>query len=128
MAAWGLLCGDRVARITTHILDISRGTAAAGVGIELFRINAGMRQLVSTAVTNHDGRTAEPLLSSPLLPDAVFELVFHAGPYFHSLGVPLTDPPFLDRVVIRFGVSGKAGSYHVPLLLSPYGYSTYRGS
>lgn len=117
-----------MARITTHVLDQSRGIAAAGVGVELYRISGGSRQLVCTAVTNHDGRTAEPLFSSPVLPDAVFELVFHAGPYFHSLGVPLTDPPFLDRVVIRFGVSGTAGSYHVPLLLSPYAYSTYRGS
>jgi 5-hydroxyisourate hydrolase len=117
-----------VAQISTHILDLSRGTPAAGVGVELYRIAGGVRHLVSSAVTNADGRTAEPLLREPVLPDAIFELVFHAGPYFHSLGLPLTDPPFLDRVVIRFGVAGKAGSYHVPLLLSPYGYSTYRGS
>jgi 5-hydroxyisourate hydrolase len=117
-----------VARITTHILDVSRGAPAAGVGVELYRITNGANQLVSSAVTNPDGRTTEPLLAEPVLPDGVFELVFHAGSYFHSLGLPLTDPPFLDRVVIRFGVSSKAGSYHVPLLLSPYGYSTYRGS
>ncbi len=117
-----------MARISTHILDVSRGAPAAGVGVELYRVTGDTRQLVSSGVTNADGRTAEALLSEPVLPDGVFELVFHAGPYFHSLGVPLTDPPFLDRVVIRFGVAGKAGSYHVPLLLSPYGYSTYRGS
>jgi 5-hydroxyisourate hydrolase len=117
-----------VARISTHILDVSRGTPAAGVGVELYRVTDGSRQLVSSGVTNADGRTTEPLLSEPSLPDGVFELVFHAGPYFEALGIPLTDPPFLDRVVIRFGVADKAGSYHVPLLLSPYGYSTYRGS
>jgi 5-hydroxyisourate hydrolase len=117
-----------VSRITTHILDVSRGAPAAGVGVELYRITGVARHLVSSAVTNADGRTAEPLLVEPVLPDAVFELVFHAGPYFQALGLPLTDPPFLDRVVIRFGVAGKSGSYHVPLLLSPYGYSTYRGS
>ena len=117
-----------MARITTHVLDVSRGAPASGIGVELYRVAAGVRHLVSTSVTNADGRTAEPLLTEVVLPDGVFELVFHAGPYFHSLGVPVTDPPFLDRVVIRFGVAGKAGSYHVPLLLSPYGYSTYRGS
>ena len=117
-----------MARITTHILDTCHGRPADGVGVELFRIVAGARQLLSTAVTDKDGRTAEPLLSAPVLPDGVYELVFHSGPYFHSLGLRLTDPPFLDRVVIRFGVAGKSGSYHVPLLLSPYGYSTYRGS
>lgn len=117
-----------MARITTHVLDVSRGAPASGIGVELYRVTAGARHLVSTSVTNADGRTAEPLLTESVLPDAVFELVFHAGPYFHSLGVPVTDPPFLDRVVIRFGVAGKAGSYHVPLLLSPFGYSTYRGS
>jgi 5-hydroxyisourate hydrolase len=117
-----------VAQISTHILDLSRGAPAAGVGVELYRVTSSTRHLVSSAVTNADGRTAEPLLREPVLPDGIFELVYHAGPYFHSLGVPLTDPPFLDRVVIRFGVSGKAGNYHVPLLLSPYGYSTYRGS
>jgi 5-hydroxyisourate hydrolase len=117
-----------VARITTHILDVSRGAPAAGVGVELYRIAGVERHSVSSTVTNADGRTAEPLLLEPVLTDGVYELVFHAGPYFHALGLPLTDPPFLDRVVIRFGVSGKSGSYHVPLLLSPYGYSTYRGS
>lgn len=117
-----------MARISTHILDQSRGTPAAGVGVELYRITAGARHLVSSAVTNADGRTSEALLTAPALPDGVYELVFHTGPYFHSIGAPLTDPPFLDRVVIRFGVEGKSGSYHVPLLLSPYGYTTYRGS
>jgi 5-hydroxyisourate hydrolase len=117
-----------VAHISTHILDVSRGAPAGGIGVELYRIAGDQRHLVSSAVTNADGRTAEPLLVEPVLPDGVFELIFHAGPYFHSFDVPLTDPPFLDRVVIRFGVSSKAGSYHVPLLLSPYGYSTYRGS
>jgi 5-hydroxyisourate hydrolase len=96
--------------------------------VELYRVTGDQRELVSTALTNADGRTAGPLFAADVLPDGVFELLFHAGPYFHARGVPLTDPPFLDRVVIRFGVSGKTGNYHVPLLLSPYGYITYRGS
>ena len=78
-------------------------------------------------MTNGDGRTASPLLAAAEDAGGVFELVFHAGDYFRALGTPLTDPPFLDEVVIRFGVAPGA-NYHVPLLLSPYGYSTYRGS
>jgi 5-hydroxyisourate hydrolase len=116
-----------VARISTHILDISRGVPAAGIRVELYRCG-GERVLVASAVTNSDGRTAEPLLTADTLPKGVFELVFHTGEYFGGLGLPLTDPPFLGEVVIRFGVDPGAGSYHVPLLLSPFGYSTYRGS
>ena len=113
-----------LARLSTHILDLSRGVPAAGVRIELYRIEGGERQLVTTAITNADGRTTEPLLSAESLPDAAFELVFHAGEYFRALAVPA----FLDEVPVRFRVESGAGSYHVPLLLSPYGYSTYRGS
>lgn len=117
-----------MARLSTHVLDLSRGAPASGVRIELFRIDAARRDLVASATTNQDGRTTESLISAEVLPAGVFELVFHAAEYFRAVGTPLADPPFLDQVVIRFGIDPAAGSVHVPLLLSPYGYSTYRGS
>ncbi len=113
-----------MARISTHVLDTSRGAPAQGVAIDL-RFCA---TLVKTAVTNMDGRTDQPLVSADRLETGVYELTFHAGDYFRSVGIQLSAPPFLDDVVIRFGVADPAGNYHVPLLLSPYGYSTYRGS
>jgi 5-hydroxyisourate hydrolase len=96
--------------------------------IELYRVTADNRELVREAITNRDGRTDEPLLSADPLPGGVYELVFRAADYFRSIGTPLADPPFLDRIAIRFGLDPAGGSYHVPLLLSPYSYSTYRGS
>ncbi len=117
-----------MARLSTHVLDLSRGCPAAGVRIELFRVEAGVREIVCTATTNSDGRTGAPLLEADPLPGGAFELVFHAGAYFRALGVPLSDPPFLDEVTIRFNLDPAGGSYHVPLLVAPYGYSTYRGS
>jgi 5-hydroxyisourate hydrolase len=117
-----------VARLSTHVLDLGRGAPAAGLRIELFRLTDDRRALIRSAVTNPDGRTDEPLLSADILPGGTFEIVFHAADYFREAGILLADPPFLDQVVIRFGIDPTAGSYHVPLLLSPYGYSTYRGS
>jgi len=117
-----------VARLSTHVLDQCRGGPASGMRIELYRVTVDHRELIRTAATNRDGRTDEPLLSADSLPGGVFELVFHAAEYFRSIGTPLADPPFLDRVAIRFGIDSAAGSYHVPLLLTPYSYSTYRGS
>jgi 5-hydroxyisourate hydrolase len=113
-----------MARISTHVLDISRGKPAQGLGIDLYFGG----KIVKTVITNIDGRTDQPLVSADRLETGVYELTFHAGDYFRAIGVPLTDPPFLDEVVVRFGVDDPAGNYHVPLLLSPYGYSTYRGS
>jgi 5-hydroxyisourate hydrolase len=117
-----------VARLSTHVLDLVRGKPAAGMRIDLFRILGGRRDLIRSVTTTQDGRTAEPLLSADFLPGGSFELIFHAAEYFRHAGTPVADPPFLDEIVIRFGIDPTAGSYHVPLLLTPHGYSTYRGS
>ena len=113
-----------MARLSTHVLDISAGRPAQGVVIDL---HFGDRHL-KTAVTNADGRTDPPLLSGERLPTGIYQLTFHAADYFRSAGIPLSEPPFLDEIVVRFGVADAAGNYHVPLLLGPYSYSTYRGS
>ena len=113
-----------MARVSTHVLDTSRGRPAQGVNVDLHFCS----KLIKSAVTNSDGRTDPPLISADRLETGVYELTFHAGDYFRAMGAALADPPFLDLVVVRFGVADPLGNYHVPLLLSPYGYSTYRGS
>lgn len=117
-----------MARLSTHVLDTARGAAAAGVTIELHRVSGGGRQLVTSVRTNADGRTDAPLLSGDRIEAGIYELSFHAGEYFRRAGLTLPDPPFLDVIVVRVGIADTAGHYHVPLLLSPYGYSTYRGT
>ena len=117
-----------MATLSTHVLDTSRGTPARGLVVDLHMLRNGVRQLIKTVTTNQDGRTDEPLLSGENIESGVYELTFHAGDYFRRAGTELTDPPFLDQVVVRFGIAGPAGNYHVPLLLTPYSYSTYRGS
>lgn len=115
-------------RLSTHVLDTARGKPAAGVAIHLYSVDGDHRKLVKSAVTNNDGRTDQPLLEGNAFHAGIYELVFKAGDYDRAHGANLSSPPFLDEVVVRFGVSDPAGNYHVPLLLSPYGYSTYRGS
>ena len=115
-------------RLTTHVLDTARGAPASGVAIDLHVLEGGTRRLITAAVTDADGRTTPPLLSGDRIATGIYELTFHAAAYFARVGVPLTDPPFFGDVIIRVGISDAAGHYHVPLLLSPYGYSTYRGS
>ena len=117
-----------MARLSTHVLDTSQGRPAAGVAVSLYRIADMGREHCASAVTNRDGRTDEPLLSGDRIAIGVYELVFAAGAYLRQQGVTLPEPAFLGEVVIRFGVAEETGNYHVPLLLSPYGYSTYRGS
>jgi 5-hydroxyisourate hydrolase len=117
-----------LARLSTHVLDMSNGIAAAGVAIELHRIDGPGRHLVAQTTTNADGRTDAPLLAGERLEPGVYELTFHAGDYYRRRGVALADPPFLDDVVVRVGIADAGGNYHVPLLLSPFGYTTYRGT
>ena len=117
-----------MARLSTHVLDTSRGQAAAGMRIELCRIEDGDRVHCLTVHTNADGRTDQPLLSGDRIAAGWYELHFAAGQYFRSLGVVLPEPPFFDEIVVRFGIADSAGNYHVPLLVSPYGYSTYKGT
>src|SRR3982074_2525332 len=112
-----------MAHLSTHVLDLTLGRPAANLRIDLYRAGEHLK----TVSTNEDGRVTDPLLSGDAMLAGTYELVFHAGAYFRRLGYPLTDPPFLDKIVIRFGIADPAGRYHVPLLLSPYGYSTYRG-
>jgi 5-hydroxyisourate hydrolase len=117
-----------MARLSTHVLDTARGKPAAGVELRLSILEAGASRRLKAAVTNSDGRTDEPLLSGDRLTVGVYELVFSVGAYFRSMGEKLSEPPFLDEVAIRFGLSDPEGNYHVPLLIAPHGYSTYRGS
>lgn len=116
-------------RLTTHVLDTAAGRPAAGLRIELWAIRAdGGRDLVCQANTNADGRIDGALLSGAAFAAGTYELLFHAGDYLRTAGHALADPAFLDIVPIRFGIADAAAHYHVPLLISPYGYSTYRGS
>lgn len=109
------------ARLSTHVLDTARGAPAAGIALELCRIEGDERTVVTRAVTNNDGRTDAPLATA--LPAGTYDLVFEVGPYFAR-----TDTPSLyDTIPVRFRI-GASGRYHIPLLLSPWGYSTYRGS
>jgi len=117
-----------MAKLSTHVLDTARGIAAAGVRIELRRLDAAERVLVATATTNNSGRTDRPLIEGDRIEPGIFELSFHVGDYLRRAGDVLTDPPFLDIVIVRRGIADPEGHYHVPLLLSPYGYSTYRGT
>ncbi len=121
-------------RLTTHVLDTTRGQPGNAIGISLYRIDGEQRQCLNTQLTNDDGRCDQPLLADDAFTAGVYELVFAVGPYFTALessvssDAPVSEPRFLDDVVIRFGVSAADQHYHVPLLITPYSYSTYRGS
>ncbi|MCT8997671.1 hydroxyisourate hydrolase [Chelativorans intermedius] len=114
-------------RLTTHVLDTAAGRPAAGMEIALYRLEGDSRTLLKTVKTNANGRCDAPLLEGKTFEPGEYEMIFEVGNYLRARGEKLPARAFLDRVPIRFGVSERA-HYHVPLLVSPYGYSTYRGS
>ncbi|MCA0963151.1 hydroxyisourate hydrolase [Salipiger bermudensis] len=114
--------------LTTHVLDTARGCPAEGVRIALYRVTGDTRERLAETVTNADGRTDAPILPAERFETGTFELVFFAGDYLRATGQAEGDILFLDEVPIRFGMSEAEAHYHVPLLLSAYGMSTYRGS
>ncbi len=113
--------------LTTHVLDTARGCPAAGMTIKLFRLTGETREFLKQMITNDDGRTDAQILPSDEFATGVYELEFHAGTYLDATNTPPEAPRFLDVIPIRFGMS-QADHYHVPLLISPFSYSTYRGS
>ena len=116
-------------RLSTHVLDTSSGRPAAGIAIELVELSElGPSRVITRAITNDDGRTDRPLIGGRPVPIGRYELSFAVGDYFAARGVPLADPPFLDRIPLRFAVSEPEGHLHVPLLVTPWSYATYRGS
>jgi 5-hydroxyisourate hydrolase len=114
--------------LTTHVLDTARGCPAEGVHIALYRVSGNSHKKIAETVTNADGRTDAPILPAESFETGTFELVFFAGDYLRATGQAEGDILFLDQVPIRFGISDAEAHYHVPLLLSAYGMSTYRGS
>jgi 2-oxo-4-hydroxy-4-carboxy-5-ureidoimidazoline decarboxylase len=116
-------------RLSTHILDTHGGKPAAGVAVELIELCAlGQPRLIARTVTNDDGRTDQPLIHGRPVPIGQYELSFRVGPYFGDKKVPMSEPPFLDQIPLRFSVSDPEGHLHVPLLVTPWSYATYRGS
>ena len=115
-------------RVTTHVLDTARGKPAAGVAITLYRVDGGLHHKLAETLTNSDGRTDAPMLAGADLTVGVYELVFSAGSYLRDSGQATGAVLFLEDIPIRFGVPDAGQHYHVPLLISPFAYSTYRGS
>ncbi|MGZ5837431.1 MAG: hydroxyisourate hydrolase [Xanthobacteraceae bacterium] len=115
-------------RLSTHVLDTYHGRPAAGVSVSLYEVGASARGLLKTATTNADGRTDAPLIADEPLRIGTYELQLSVGDYFSRAGVKIADPPFLDVVLLRFSIAEPEGNYHVPLVVTPWSYSTYRGS
>ncbi|KNG93870.1 hydroxyisourate hydrolase [Pseudaestuariivita atlantica] len=113
--------------LTTHVLDTARGVPAAGIKIALYRVSGNSHRKIAETVTNADGRTDTPILPADKFKTGIYELIFFAGDYLRATGQATAEPLFLDQVPIRFGMA-EDSHYHVPLLLSPHGMSTYRGS
>lgn len=114
--------------LTTHVLDTARGMPAEGIKIALFHLDGDTRQKIAETVTNNDGRTNSPILPMDDFKTGRYELVFLCGEYLENHGLAQGDLKFLDEIPLRFAMDDPEAHYHVPLLLSPYGYSTYRGS
>lgn len=114
--------------LTTHVLDTARGQPAKGIRIALYRVSGNAHRKIAETVTNDDGRTDAPILPAEDFKTGTYELVFFCGDYLRETGQASDDPLFLDEVPIRFGMAEAEAHYHVPLLLSPFSYSTYRGS
>ena len=115
-------------KLSTHVLDTTQGKPGAGVSIELYAVQHNSRSLIKIATTNADGRCDAPLLEGDAMRPGRYELVFAAGDYFAAQGVDLLEPRFVDRVTIAFGIAHADQNYHVPLVVTPWSYSTYRGS
>jgi 5-hydroxyisourate hydrolase len=115
-------------KISTHVLDTAHGRPGAGVKVELYEVDGQQRRLLKADSTNQDGRCNSPLLEGDAMRAGRYELVFHAGDYFADMGARLTEPRFIDRVTIAFGIADPDQNYHVPLVVTPWSYSTYRGS
>jgi 5-hydroxyisourate hydrolase len=114
--------------LSTHVLDTAHGCPAAGMQVTLQRLDAGGATTLRKLQLNHDGRADGPLLDAQAMAVGRYRLVFEVAPYFRARGVALPEPPFIDVVQLDFGIADAAGHYHVPLLVSPWSYSTYRGS
>lgn len=115
-------------RLTTHVLDTARGMPAANLSIDALRLDGDERVLLKRMLTNSDGRTQEPILAGDAFTPGIYELLFRAGEYLRAAGLEGGSPPFLSDIPVRFGIADADQNFHVPLLLSPFGYSTYRGS
>jgi 5-hydroxyisourate hydrolase len=115
-------------KLSTHVLDTTQGKPGAGVVIELYAVQGATRTLIKTETTNQDGRCAAPLLEGDSMLPGTYELVFGAGDYFAAQGVAMPEPRFIDRVTIAFGIAHADQNYHVPLVVTPWSFSTYRGS
>lgn len=115
-------------KLSTHVLDTTAGKPGAGVKVALYEVLPEGRVLVKSDVTNADGRCNAPLLEGPSMKAGKYELVFDAGDYFAAQGAALPEPRFIDQVTIAFGIADAAQNYHVPLVVTPWSYSTYRGS
>jgi 5-hydroxyisourate hydrolase len=116
------------AGLTTHVLDTASGKPAAGVSIDFGGLDGNGYRMIKTVHTNADGRNDQPLLTAANMAVGRYQLVFHVADYFSKLGMALPNPPFLDKVTVQFGISDATQHYHVPLLVSPWSYTTYRGS
>ena len=115
-------------KLTTHVLDTMNGCPAAGMAVSLYRLDGAAPQLLQQLALNDDGRADKPLLADAALQPGRYRLVFGVLPYFRGRGVQLPEPAFLDEVPLDFGIADVTLHYHVPLLVSPWSYSTYRGS